>query len=1221
MAYPQVNPKQSFPELEEKILKFWKENKVFEKSIESRSESNPYRFYDGPPFITGTPHYGSLLPSVCKDVVPRYWTMKGKKVERVWGWDCHGIPIENAVQKILGIESNKDIEKIGMEKFTEECYKYTRNTSAEWEWYIDHIGRWVDFKNSYKTMDQDYMESTIWVFKQLWDKGLVYKGKRVSLYSTKLSTPISNFEVAMDDSYEEVNDLAITVVFDLSENGQEWKNTNILAWTTTPWTIPVNIGLAINKNLIYSKIKHAGFYFIVAKPRIETVFKGREYEVVEDISGEKLLGLSYIPPFSFYKGKIDPERNFRIYHADFITNEDGTGIAHQSPEFGDVDFQLAKETGMHITNALDDEGKYTAEISDFKGIYCKDANSVIIEKLKEMDKLFAKESITHRVAICPRTGIPLIYKVQDSWFLNIQDMKKDLLNNNEHIYWFPAHLKHGRFAKNIEAAPDWCLSRTRYWATPMPVWIGYDENGIQKDMKIFGSKDEIEKTSGMKIKDFHRPYIDEITWKENGLTYKRVSEVLDGWLDSSSMPYAQVHYPFENKEKFEKSFPADFIVEYVGQVRAWFYVMHVISTALFNKPSFKNVITTGVIYGSDGRKMSKSYKNYPDPKGTLQKFGGDAMRFYMINSPLLSGGDVAISEDGINESVKKILLPFWNTYSFFTTYANIDNFKPEEGNIYFVRHGESELNKSRRLSDGHKIDDKLSEEGEKQAKILAEKIKNNGLKFDVIITSPLLRTKQTAEIIKNNLPYEVEIIEDESFIEHKNGIFSGKTEEEIMDYHIKSGGKKGENLGRIIKTNALEIIKDFEERAHSGYKILQEKYKGKNILLVSHGGVFRALNKYIHDLHEEKAYYIMPSIKNAELIKLPNYQIENLLDKWILSQLNLLIENVSGAFESYDLQSVTKSIFDFMDNLTNWYIRRSRRRFWKSENDSDKIQAYNTLYNVLIELCKITAPIIPFISEEIYKNLTGKESVHLEFYPEAKKSFVFNNLSKSMERTQQIINLGLALRANKKIRVRQPLASVTIGEELDSYYKDILKEELNVKEVIILKDLSLLAKKICKPNARLIGPRFGSNVQQIIKDAKEGNFEEKDDGKILVGGYELNSTEYEIAYEPVDTNLDIQAGFGTVIAMDTNITEELKIEGFARDIVRIIQDARKEVNYSVEDRIKIYISGDNIRNILQLQKDYIEQETLSKIVDKIEEGDIQKEEEIDELKIKIVLEK
>lgn len=952
MTFPKVNPKQSFPEMEENILKFWKENDTFQKSIDNRPEDKPYRFYDGPPFITGTPHYGSLLSSIVKDIVPRYHTMQGKRCERVWGWDCHGLPIEEKVQKKLGLNSNREIEeKVGIKKFIEECYTYTKETSAEWDWYIDHIGRWVDMDNAYRTMDQDYMESVMWVFKSMWDKQMIYKGQRVSLYSWKLSTPISNFEVAMDDSYEEVSDPAITVMFPLSEGHTHVQaGDNLLAWTTTPWTIPAHMAIAVNPELAYSRVSSDGQVFILATARVETVFKGREYEILESFTGQDLLGLSYEAPFNYYQGKVDAEKNHRVLDADFVTDTDGTGIAHEAPEFGDVDFQLAKEKGVHISSALDNEGKYTDEIADYEGMHYQEANDVITEKLKEMGKLFKKESINHRVAMCPRSGTPLIYKAQDSWFINIQDLKDRLIAENEGINWQPEHLKHGQFLKSMEGAPDWCISRTRYWGTPMPIWIGRDENGKQVDMKVFGSKAEIEAASGMTVTDLHRPFIDDITWKEGNVTYTRLPEVLDVWMDSGSMPYAQMHYPFKNTEEMESSYPADFIVEYIGQVRAWFYVMHVVGVALFDKRSFSNVITTGIVNGSDGRKMSKSYGNYPDPRGTIQKYGADAIRFYMANSPLLTGGNMDFKEEGIVEVIKKVILPLWNTYSFFTTYANIDNFSP-----------------------------------------------------------------------------------------------TGNTE------------------------------------------------RG------------------------------------------------NPLDTWIISETNKLVADVEKGMEKYEVTEATRPIVRFMDNLTNWYIRRSRKRFWKSENDGDKMQAYETLYEVLVTLTKVMAPFTPFVTEEIYKNLTGEDSVHLTDFPTADSSLIDTELNADMDLCQKIINLGLSLRTAQKIRVRQPLASISIGEHLSDYYKDIIKEELNVKEVLEV-DSSSIAQKICKPNGRLIGPKFGKDVKYIITEAKTGNFEEIDENTVKVGDFTLEGDEFEIAFVTEGEADNIESGFGMVIAMDLELTNELIIE-------------------------------------------------------------------------------
>ena len=1031
MSYPKVDPRQEFSNLEEDVLKFWKEEKIFEKSIESRPEDNPYRFYDWPPFVTGTPHHGHLLSSTIKDIIPRYFTMKGKRCERVWGWDCHGLPIEQKVQKKLGLESNKDIEKAWIEKFIKECYNYTRSTSAEWEWYVDHIGRWVDFQNSYKTMDQSYMETVMWVFKQLYDKWMIYEGKRVSLYSTKLETPISNFEVAMDNSYEDTNDPAITIMFDLSINWAEWANTYVLAWTTTPWTLPANMALAANKDIEYVKVKSNDNYYVLAKNRVETVFKWKEFEIWEVIATNKLIWMKYKPLFDYYKWKVDEEKNFKIYHGDFITDNDGTGMAHQAPEFGDVDFELGKTNWLNITDALDSEWRYTWQISEYKWVFYRDANTPIIDKLWDKWVLFAKWSITHRVAICPRSWTFLIHKAQHSWFINIASIKTKLLEKNQNINWFPQNLKNWRFAKWIEAAPDWCISRTRYWATPMPIWIGFDANWEEKDRKIFGSKAEIEQASWQKITDLHRPYIDQIVWEENWLTYKRMPEVLDVWLDSASMPYAQMHYPFENKEKMEAGYPADFIVEYVGQLRAWFYVMHVLWVALFDKQSFNNVITTWMIYGTDGKKMSKSLKNFPDPKEIMVKYWADAMRIYMVNTPLVSGWDISFSEDGIQEVLRKIILPIWNTYYFFTTYANIDNFD------------------------------------------------------------------------------------------------------------------------------------------HT--KLIENK--------------------------------------------------DNMLDRRIVSELNQLIVDIENWLTKYDIQSAVSPIFKFVDNLTNWYIRRSRRRFWKSENDTDKLQAYSTLYEVLTKLCKILAPFAPFITENIYKWLTCRESVHLEYYPEVATKAIDQTLIEQMWKVQKIIKLWLNWRKNRTIKVRQPLSSITIWEELEGFYKDIIMDELNVKQVVVSSDINNAAKKICKPDARKLGPKYGREVQTVIKEWKDGNYKQLDDDKVQIQDYILESDEYEIAFEKTDSKFDIEVWFDIVIALDPQITQDLKLEWYTRDIIRHIQETRKEINYNVDDRIKMIISGDNINAIIQKFGKYIEAETLSTIVEKMCTPDIEKQIEIDDMKIEFKLKK
>ena len=1059
--FPNVSPKQSFPALESEVLAYWKANDTFKKSIESRPEDNPYRFYDGPPFITGTPHYGSLLSSIVKDVVGRYWTMRGRRVDRVWGWDCHGLPIEEKVQKKLGLASNKEIEEHGIKEFIDGCYEYTQTTSAEWDWYIDKIGRWVDMDRAYRTMDQDYMESVMWVFKKLWDKGLIYKGKRVSLYSWKLCTPISNFEVAMDDTYQDVNDPAITVKFELEKNEKFSGKISILAWTTTPWTIPANIALAVGKDIDYVLVKNGEENFIVAKSRAESVFKGKgEYEIIREFKGEELVGLAYRPPFDYYYNNQNNSKNHKVYHADFATDTDGTGIVHTAPEFGDVDYILGKELGLTITEALDNEGKYTDQIFDKVGLHYLDANKENVERMKENGTLFKNESITHRIPFCPRSGTPLVQKAQDSWFINIQSQKEKLLKANEKINWFPEYLKYGRFAKGIESAPDWCISRTRFWGCPMPVWLSADG----KEQIVVDSREEIfEKNlpygqlekreidgktkyfftggrfAGQEL-NLHRPYIDEIKLKSpnTGAELTRIKEVLDVWMDSGSMPYAQMHYPFENKNPMEASFPADFIAEYIGQVRAWFYVMHVLGVLLGEDikntseptPSFTNVITTGVINGNDGRKMSKSYGNYPDPRATIEKYGADPIRFYMLNSPLLSGGDMDFKEEGIIETIKSVMLPVWNTYSFFTTYANIDGWKPTE---------------------------------------------------------------------------------------------------------------------------------------------------------------------------------------NTEINPI------NPLDQWILSKLQILIGKVHNAMEGYDVSRATRAIVEYMNELTNWYVRLSRRRFWGSEMTDDKNSAYETLYTVLVEVSKLLAPYMPFMAEDIFRGLTGRESVHLEYVTLPNEKLISESLNHDMELASQFVSLGLALRSHKNIRVRQPLTSITLPIKLDEYYENIIKNELNVKNIFV-ENPENLAKKICKPDARKIGPKFGKDVQKIIISAKNGDFTENSDGSILVGEFRLEAGEFSVEYLATNENADIEGGYGTVIAMNTNLTENLISEGNARDIIRQIQDMRKEADYQVTDKIVLHITAHHndagtgnleIKQILENFEEMITSETLSELTAIMSNPDLEKEMELD----------
>lgn len=656
----------SFTSIEEEIIKFWKDKQIFEKSVNSRPEENSYSFYDGPPFITGLPHHGSLLPSIAKDIIPRYWTMKGKKVKRVWGWDCHGLPAENKVEEKLGLKSKKDIETFGVKNYIDACYDYVQNVSQEWPWYIDHVGRWVDIEHAYKTMDLNYMESVMWAFSEIYKKGLIYKSNRISLFCPRCSTPLSNFEIAMDNSYKEVEDPAISIKFKLKD-----RNSYILAWTTTPWTLPGNLALAVNKEETYTEVKVNNENIILAKSRLKIVLADLKYEVIKEFKGTSLVGISYEPLYNFFEVTSN---DYKIYHADFVSMTDGTGIVHIAPGFGEDDATLGKVNNLSIINHVDDEGKLNDKVIPFAGLFVKKADPLVVQDLKNRNLIFKEEKITHSYPFCHRCATPLIYKTQTAWYLNVQSIKDGMRKTNQNINWVPEHIKNGRFGQGIETAPDWCLSRSRFWASPIPIW-----ECVCGEKFVPSSIAELETKSGQKITNLHKPEIDEvtITCDKCGKEVHRVLEVLDGWFESGSMPYGERHYPFENKEKFDKEFPSDYIIEYIAQTRGWFYTLHVISNALFQSESFKNCVVTGVIMGTDGRKMSKLFKNYPDPKMVLQKYGGEAYRLCLMSSVVMLGENVNIDEKEFDNQVKNILLPLWNSYKYFLTYANLHNWSPE----------------------------------------------------------------------------------------------------------------------------------------------------------------------------------------------------------------------------------------------------------------------------------------------------------------------------------------------------------------------------------------------------------------------------------------------------------------------------------------------------------------------------------------------------------------
>jgi len=985
---------------EKEVLEFWDKYNIFEKSLNKESPLGDYVFYDGPPFITGLPHYATLLPSIAKDVVPRYQTMRGFRVQRVWGWDCHGLPAENKVEKELDLKNKKDIEALGVDKFVNACRDYVSNTSKSWEWYINRIGRWVDMKNAYKTMDLSFMESVIWGFKELHKKGLIYEGHRTSLHCPRCATPLSKFEITMDDgSYKEVDDKSAIVKFKLKQGQKigDFKADNniyILAWTTTPWTLPGNLALAVGEDIDYVLVK-SNDYYILAKDRLEDVFKDKEYKVVKEFKGNDLLDLEYEPIFDLNNKIIKTNNKFyKIYAGDFVNIEDGTGIVHIAPNFGEDDFNLAKANNFPIIDLMDENGHYTSEAGEWSGLYFKKAGTRVLEILG--DKKFAEQVIRHSYPFCYRCNSRLIHKTQKAWYLNIAEIKQKLLEANKKINWVPEHFKEGRFQKNIESAPDWCISRSRYWGSPVPVWRCHqglnferisssDSSGLahralehdslhssnlpqtssqtsspqtqgnQKDcenIQVVGSIKELEKLSGEKIDDLHRPEIDKIEFKceKCGNIMKRVPEVLDCWMESGSMPFAQFHYPFDNKIEIKKIMPADFIIEYTGQLRGWFYYLHVLSNSLFDSAAFKNVIVTGVLAGTDGRKMSKSFGNYPDPREVLEKYGADALRYYFMSSPIMLGGDMKMSERDIQDAMRK--------------------------NIMLL---------------------------------------NNVLKF----------------------------------------------------YELFSGGAK---------------IKDCQK-----------------------------------------------------------LDVNNILDKWILARLNQLIKIVTENMDNYNIPFAIRPIQDFIDDLSTWYIRRSRDRF-KGEDEKDKQFAIQTTEFILIQLSKIMAPFMPFIAELVWQKVTlnnfqdANKSVHLEAWPKqlsiSKDQLL---ITEDMEMVRKIVELGLSKRDEAGIKVRQPLSKLIINNyELRDDYEKLILDELNIK-----------------------------SVESI-----------KGDGELKV-------------------------------ELDTQITPKLKQEGIKRELVRFINNLRKNASLTIQDKIELYFQTENkeIKNVFKDFEDEIKKDVLAQNIENLDSDD------------------
>jgi isoleucyl-tRNA synthetase len=1034
-----------FPEIEKGALKFWEEKNIFQKSLELSKGRREFVFYDGPPFATGLPHYGHLLAGTIKDVIPRYQTMRGCHVDRVFGWDCHGLPVEYEMEKELGLSGKRGIEAYGVDKFNEACRGIVLRHTAEWETVVRRMGRWVDFKRGYRTMDLNYMESIWWVFKQLWDKGLIYEGFKILPYCPRCSTPLSNFEA--NQGYEEVEDPAITIRFMDTERS----NLFYLAWTTTPWTLPSNLALAVGPDIDYVEIKDKDKYYVIAEARLSVYYKTPdEYQIARRFKGRELNGRTYIPLFPYF-ADLKNRGAFKIINADFVSIEDGTGIVHCAPGFGEDDAEAGKKYALPELCPIDEECKFTSEVTDYCGRYVKDTDKDIIRRLKEEGKLVHRSTVRHNYPHCWRDDNPLIYRSISTWFVRIDAIKEKMLSANSKINWIPSHLKDGRFGKWLENARDWAVSRNRYWGCPLPIWRNKDTG----EMVCFGSVSELEKASGEKISDIHKHFVDKIcvrSSKNPSTLLTRVPEVLDCWFESGAMPYAQQHYPFENKKLFEENFPADFIAEGLDQTRGWFYTLVVLGAALFDKPAFQNVVVNGLVLAEDGQKMSKRKKNYPDTKHIFDKYGADSLRLFMLGSPVVRAEDLKFSENSIKEVMRSVLLPAWNSYSFFVTYANLDKWTPDE----------------------------------------------------------------------NPAPPE------------------------------------------------------------------------------------------------------NPS---------------NPLDRWILSSLSEMTVEIMNHMDNYRLQQAACRFEKFVDDLTNWYIRRSRRRFWKSQNDGDKNDAYMTLHYVLLTFCKTAAPFIPFITEEIYRNLktaSMPESVHLCSYPEP-MSERDEKLEKQMSATIKAVSLGRFLRAKHGIKTRQPLrqALVAINDpdaaELLKGTRDIIAEELNVKEISISLDDSDLVNISAKANFKILGPKLAKNMKDAA--AKIAILSQNEIKLIQQGEpFEIQFSDlqkYQIRPEDLQVIREEKKGLsaaseeGITVAIDTTIDEKLRTEGIAREIVSRIQNLRKEKGFNVSDRIKIRVSASDssIKKALREFEKYISNETLAVSIIEDDEKNNKIPVEIEEMSCMISIEK
>jgi isoleucyl-tRNA synthetase len=999
------------PAVERRVLDYWAADKTFVASVEAREAgvngANEFVFYDGPPFANGLPHYGHLLTGYVKDVVPRYQTMRGHRVERRFGWDTHGLPAEVEAEKQLGLSTKAEILDLGVAKFNDACKTSVLRYTHEWERYVTRQARWVDFANDYKTLDLSYMESVMWAFKTLYDKGLVYEGFRVLAYCWRCETPLSNTETRMDDVYRDRQDPALTVWFTLlTKSGQPTKE-RIAVWTTTPWTLPSNLALAVGPDIDYAVFSRDGEKAYVGAARVEHYTKELEgWTHAGTVKGSTLAGRRYQPLFDFLVDQAGPNA-FQVLAADFVTTEDGTGAVHLAPAFGEDDQNVCNAAGIPTLVTVDEHTKFTSVVAPYEGLQVFEANKPVIRDLRERGLVVRQDSYTHSYPHCWRCDTPLVYKAVSSWFVAVTTFRDRMVELNQQITWVPGHVKDGSFGKWLANARDWSISRNRFWGSPIPVWRSDDPAYPRVD--VYGSLAELEKDFGVPVTDLHRPMVDELVRPNpddptGKSMMRRVPEVLDCWFESGSMPFAQVHYPFENADWFEHHYPGDFIVEYIGQTRGWFYTMHVLATALFDRPAFRTCVSHGILQGSDGRKMSKSLRNYPDVYEMFDVYGSDAMRWMLMSSPVLRGGDMPVTESAIRDSVRQVLLPLWNVWYFFALYANAESY-------------------------------------------------------------------------------------------------------------------------------------DARCRVDS----------------------------------------------------------DNLLDRYVLAKTGELVETVTAQLDAYDISGACQSVRSYLDALTNWYVRRSRDRFWGGDAD-----AFDTLYTVLETLSRVLAPLAPMTAEDVWRGLTGGRSVHLETWPTASQFPADPVLVSTMDTVREVCSAALSLRKTNGLRVRLPLQTLTVATPAATGlqpFADLVADEVNVKQVVFSDDVAAYGQQVLTVVPRVLGPRVGASVQQVIKAVKAGEWSLVD-GVPEAAGVRLQEGEYELRLVARAAAGSAAAAplpeAGGVVVLDTEVTPALAAEGLARDVIRVVQQARREAGLDVSDRIALTLEAPStVVDAVKTHQEFVAEQTLA----------------------------